>query len=79
MLKRARIFLLAALGMATMGFTGQPELLAPLALILFYFLTGFGVLSLLFALFEDAEVPRPRVEPHPKTGATASEVIRIAP
>jgi len=58
MFRRARISLLAGLIAATCGFTGLLE--ASFAQVLFYLLMAFGVLSLLFALFEEEKRPAPR-------------------
>jgi uncharacterized membrane protein YtjA (UPF0391 family) len=60
MLKRAAHWMVVGLVAAIFGFTGILHWTAPIAQSVFFICLGFGILSLLFSLFEAPSAPRAR-------------------
>jgi len=60
MLKRAVNWVIVALIAALFGFTGILRFTAPIAQSVFFVCMAFGILSLLFSLFEEPSTPRIR-------------------
>ena len=63
MLRRAGNWVLVAVIAAFFGFTGILHWTAAIAQTVFFVCIGFGILSLLFSLFEEPSAPRARKLP----------------